>query len=102
EPRFVSSVKKVIRRTPEGAFALDMSYFDYHTTSARSFSSRFVEEFGAPRDPFDPLDPTTPDGKRFADIAASVQRVLEDVLVDLARSLQKETGCKDLCLGGGV
>ena len=102
EPRFVESVKKVIRRTDDGAFALDMAYFDYHTTSARSFSSRFVEEFGAPRLPFDPLDPTTPDGARYADIAASVQRVLEDILVDMTRSLQKETGCKDLCLGGGV
>jgi carbamoyltransferase len=102
EPRFADAVRKVIRRTPDGAFALDMAYFDYHTTSARSFSSRFVEEFGAPRLPFDPLDPTTPDGQRYADIAASVQRVLEDVLVDMTRALQKETGCKDLCLGGGV
>src|SRR5205823_9469138 len=41
-------------------------------------------------------------GRRFADIAASVQRVLEDVLVDIARSLQRETGLRDLCFGGGV
>lgn len=102
EPRFIDSVKKMIKRTPDGAFALDMSYFDYHTTSKRSFSSRFVEELGAPRLPFDPLDPSTPEGARYADIAASVQRVVEEVLVDLTRALHTETGCKDLCLGGGV
>src|SRR5204862_498792 len=42
------------------------------------------------------------DGQRCADIAASVQRVLEEILVDLARRLQRETGLPDLCLGGGV
>lgn len=102
EPRFADSVRKMLRRTDDGAFVLDMSFFEYHTTAKRSFSARFVEELGPPRHPFEPLDPSTPEGKRFADIAASVQRVLEDVLVDLARSLHEETGCKDLCLGGGV
>jgi carbamoyltransferase len=102
EPRFVGEVKKIVRRTDDGAFALDLSYFDFHTTSDRSYSARFIEVFGPPRHPFDPLDPTTADGKRWADIAASVQRVLEDVLVDLTRALHEETGCEDLCLGGGV
>jgi carbamoyltransferase len=102
EPRFADVVRKIVRRTPDGAFALDMAYFDYHTTSKRSFSSRFVEELGLPRSPFDPLDPATPEGRRYADIAASVQLVVEDVLVDIARSLHEETGCADLCLGGGV
>src|SRR5207302_2346870 len=44
----------------------------------------------------------TVDGRRFADCAASVQRVLEDTLVDMTRALQRETGLPDLCLGGGV
>lgn len=102
EPRFLDDVKKVIRRTNDGAFALDMKFFDYHTTSKRSYSQAFIDTFGAPRAPYEPLDPATPEGKRYADIAASVQRALEDILVDLARDLQKETGCKDLCFGGGV
>lgn len=102
EPRFLDAVKQVLQRTEDGGFALDMSYFDYHTTSKRSFSDRFVATFGAPRRPFEPLDPTTPEGARYADIAASVQRALEDVLVDLTKKLHEETGCSDLCLGGGV
>jgi carbamoyltransferase len=102
EPRFADTVRKIIKRTPDGAFALDMAYFDYHTSSKRSYSSRFIDELGPPRLPFEPLDPTTKEGRRYADIAASVQRVLEDVLVDLTRALHEETGCADLCLGGGV
>src|SRR4029453_16214520 len=44
----------------------------------------------------------TAEGRRFADCAASVQRVLEDTLVDIARALHQETGLPDLCFGGGV
>src|SRR5205085_84465 len=54
------------------------------------------------RNRYDPLDLETPEGQRFADCAASVQRVLEDVLVDIARTLYRETGLPDLCFGGGV
>src|SRR5205807_5951734 len=64
--------------------------------------SRFIDLFGAPRSPYQPIDFTTEEGRRFADIAASVQRVLEHTLVEIARGLQQETGLSDLCLGGGV
>jgi carbamoyltransferase len=101
-PTMVDRVGKLIRRTPDGAFSLDMDYFEYHTTAERSYSSKFVDLFGRPRQQFEPIDVDTPDGRRFADIAASVQKVLEDTLVDIARALQRETGLKDLCFGGGV
>ena len=92
----------MIRRTPDGAFALDLDYFEYQTTAARSYSPRFVELFGPPRNPYEPIDLETAEGRRFADCAASVQRVLEDTLVDMTRALHRETGLPDLCLGGGV
>ncbi|HEV8435391.1 MAG TPA: carbamoyltransferase N-terminal domain-containing protein [Thermoanaerobaculia bacterium] len=101
-PTFVDEVRRLIRRTEDGAFTLDLDYFDYHTTASRSYSSRFVDLFGPPRNPYEPIDLATDDGKRFADIAASVQRVLENTLVDIARALRTETGLPDLCLGGGV
>src|ERR1051326_4846399 len=101
-PSLVDEVRRTIRRTPDGAFALDLDYFDFHTTAARSYSSRFVDLFGPPRNPFEPIDLETENGRRYADIAASVQRVLEEVLVDVARALQQETRATDLCLGGGV
>jgi carbamoyltransferase len=102
QPNMADAVRKIVRRTPDGAFRLDLDYFDFHTTAKRSFSAEFVELFGPPRDPFEPIDLETPEGRRFADCAASVQRVVEDILVDTARALQRETGLSDLCLAGGV
>src|SRR5262249_53393267 len=101
-PNMVEKVRRLIRRTPDGAFALDLDYFDFHTTAERSYSSRFVELFGPPRHAYEPIDLETAEGRRYADCAASVQRVLEDTLVALARDLHAETGLPDLCLGGGV
>jgi carbamoyltransferase len=101
-PTMAAEVRKLVRRTADGAFTLALPYFDFHTRSDRSFSDRFIDLFGRPREPGEPLDPATPEGNRYADIAASVQIVLEEILVDIARDLQRETGLDDLCLGGGV
>jgi carbamoyltransferase len=101
-PMMVDKVRRLIRRTPDGAFTLDLDYFEFQTTAERSYSSRFVELFGPPRHSYEPIALGTADGQRFADCAASVQRVLEDTLVDIARALHVETGLPDLCLGGGV
>src|SRR5437764_7525070 len=101
-PVLADEVRRLIRRTADGAFALDLDYFDYHTTAARSYSSRFIDLFGPPRNPYEPIDLQTEEGRRFADIAASVQRVLEETLLDVARALHAETQLPDLCLGGGV
>jgi carbamoyltransferase len=102
EPRFADRVRALVLPTADGAFALDLRYFEFHTSARRAWSSRFVETFGPPRRPHEPLDPATPEGARCADLAASVQLVLEEVLVRLTRALQRETGLRDLCLGGGV
>jgi carbamoyltransferase len=102
KPVFEEQVRRMVRRTPDGGFALDLSYFEFHEGARRSFSNRFVADLGPPRSPWEPIDLETADGQRYADVAASVQRVLEDILVDLARSLRVETGLEDLCVGGGV
>ncbi len=101
-PVLTDQVRRLIRRTPDGAFVLSPEYFEYQTTASRSYSARFVELFGPPRHSYDPIDLGTEEGRRFADCAASVQRVIEDTLVDIARALQQETGLQDLCFGGGV
>jgi carbamoyltransferase len=102
KPRFADEVRAIVRRTGDGGFALDLDWFEFHTSARRAWSPRFVEAFGPARAPHDPIDPATPEGARFADVAASAQLVLEEVLVDLARALRRETGLDDLCLGGGV
>jgi carbamoyltransferase len=102
QPTMVDKVRRLIRQTDDGAFTLDLDYFEFHSTARRSYSPRFVELFGPPRHAFEPIDLASDVGQRFADCAASVQRVVEDTLVVLARSLHAETGLSDLCLGGGV
>src|SRR5689334_13798324 len=101
-PTMVEQVRNVIRRLPDGAFVLAPELFDFHATAERSYSSKFVDLFGPPRHPYDPIDLESADGRRFADCAASVQRVLEEILVDIAARLRRETGLRDLCFGGGV
>jgi carbamoyltransferase len=102
KPSYLAEVQRIVQAAPEGAFFLDLGYFDYHTTAKRSYSSRFVEVFGPPRSPYEPIDLETQEGRRFADIAASVQRVLEDTLVHMTQELHRRTGLEDLCFGGGV
>jgi carbamoyltransferase len=101
-PTLVAEVRKVIRRLPDGAFELVPEYFEFQTTAERSYSAKFIELFGPARHPYDPIDLDSADGRRLADCAASVQRVLEDTLVDIAARLRRETGLRDLCIGGGV
>src|SRR6202043_1540806 len=45
-PTMTDAVGKLIQRTRDGAFTLDMNYFEYQTTAAQSYSPRFVELFG--------------------------------------------------------
>ena len=101
-PTMMDRARRLIQRTPDGAFTLASEYFEFQTSASRSYSSRFVDLFGPPRSPYDPIDLETAEGQRFADCAASVQQVLEETLVDLTRTLQRETELPDLCLGGGV
>jgi carbamoyltransferase len=101
-PTMSEKVRQLIRRTPDGAFVLVPEYFEYHRTADRSYSSRFIEVFGPPRNPYEPIDLDSPEGRRYAECAASVQHVLEEILVDMTQALHRESGLTDLCVGGGV
>jgi carbamoyltransferase len=101
-PTMADEVRKLVPRTADGAFRLDLDYFEFQSTAKRSFSDKFVQLFGPPRGPYAPIDLASAEGRRFADCAASVQLVLEDILVDIARDLHRRTGLADLCFGGGV
>jgi carbamoyltransferase len=101
-PTMSEQLRQVIRQLPDGGFALVPEFFEFQTTADRSYSSKFLDLFGPPRHPYDPIDLDSAEGQRFADCAASVQRLLEDILVDIAARLRRDTGLSDLCFGGGV
>ena len=97
EPRFYDVIREhLIDIKDDGTFRLDMQYFNY-CTGLTMTNDRFAELFGGPaRQPESELT------QREMDIAASIQKVTEDVVLRLAATLRRETGVTNLCLAGGV
>ncbi len=97
EPIYENKIKKLIDIKEDGTFRLDQKYFNY-TTGFTMINDRFINLFGQkPRNPF--KDKIT---KFHMDIAASIQKVTEEILIKLVRSIQMEYKMKNLCLAGGV
>ncbi len=88
--------KKLIRTAKDGSFQLDMSYFGF-ATGLTMTNKKFEKLFGGP-----PRKPEAILTQRDMDLAASIQKVTEDVLLKLAKSIAAETLEKNLCLAGGV
>lgn len=107
EPRFVEQVRDVIR-TAEGQVVLNLDYFSHRSRGVEMswdggapvvgsvFSAKMIEVFGQPRPPRGEL------AARHADLAASVQAVFEENYFALLRFVHRQTGCRSLCLAGGV
>jgi carbamoyltransferase len=118
--RYVDEVWKLVRPNPDGSFSLDMEYFCFHYSTKRTYSQKFVALFGEPRPPalqfftkesgFPKYFGAPPGNynelcdlnQHYADIAASIQRVTEELLLGMAIHLYRETGLKQLCIAGGV
>jgi len=97
EPRYADLIReKLITVADDGSFQLDMSYFDY-ATGLTMTNKKFDALFGGP-----PRTSETEITQREMDLAASVQKVTEDIVLELAREIAKETGERNLCLAGGV
>ena len=97
EPKYKSLIRdNLIDIKPDGTFRLQMAYFDY-ATGLRMTNDRFANLFGRP-----PRKPESPLTQQEMDIAASVQAVTEEVVLQIASTLHKETGSINLCLAGGV
>jgi carbamoyltransferase len=97
EPRYAQAIlDRLMDLKEDGSFRLDLSYFDY-CTGLRMTGRKFHELFGGP-----PRAPEEPLTQRHMDLAASVQKVLEEAVLRLTRNLAKETGIPNLCLAGGV
>ena len=97
EPRYAAQMyEHLIDVKPDGSFRLNLDYFDY-CTGLTMTNGKFDALFGGPaRKPGELLT------QRHMDLAASVQKVLEDVVLKMTRALAAETGIPNLCLAGGV
>ena len=97
EPRFVDRIySHLIDVKPDGSFRMNQDYFDY-CTGLTMTNGRFAELFEGPaRTPEEPLT------QKHMDLAASVQKVTEDVMLKLTRAVARDTKQRNLCLAGGV
>lgn len=100
-PRYREQLDQLIQLTDEG-FTLGLSYFDAHTNLDVGFSNKLERLLGPRRRPYTPFTFDNPEDQRAADLAATLQEVLEEALLGLARRALRLTGASALCLAGGV
>ncbi len=97
EPTYADVIReKLIDLKDDGSFRMDMSCFNY-CQGLTMTSEKFHRLFGGP-----PRAPESPLEQRHMDVAASIQVVTEEVMLRMARHVQRETGMRNLCLAGGV
>ncbi|MCH7626302.1 MAG: hypothetical protein IIC83_10295 [Chloroflexi bacterium] len=119
-PKYVDKVWQVVQQNDDGSYWLDPKYFAFHYSTKHSFTKQFAKLFGEPRKldvPFFTQTSGFPDyygpkpsdfeelckyNQYYADIAASIQVVTEELILQLAREVHRETGLTKLCLAGGV
>jgi carbamoyltransferase len=121
KPRYKDLIyDNVIDVADDGSFRVNMDYFSYHYSDERTYNTQFVKLFGKPRPremnfftshtryptyfgekPSD-FEAQCKLNEHYADIAASIQKVTEEILLKLVISLHEETGLTNLCMAGGV
>jgi carbamoyltransferase len=108
KPLYVEQLRDVLIFRPNGLFTLNLKYFrsaksgiisygeDHSPRVAPLFSDIMVKHFGAPRGKDEPLT------QYHKDLAASVQRITEELIFHILRHLHQKTGLENICLAGGV
>ena len=97
EPKYAGLIlENLLDLKDDGSFRLDQSYFNY-CTGLTMTNRRFDDLFGGP-----PRKPDELLTQRHMDLAASIQAVVEEVVLRITRDLAQETGMRNLCLAGGV
>ena len=96
-PIYEDKVKQLVDIKEDGTFRLDQKFFNY-STGLTMTNNNFDDLFGKK-----PRDPKKESITQFhMDIAASIQKVTEEIMIKLVRSIQREYNIKNLCLAGGV
>jgi carbamoyltransferase len=97
EPRYADLIlEKLVHLQEDGSLAMDLSYFDY--CAGLTMTGKEMERLlGGP-----PRRPEARITQREMDLAASIQKVTEEVVLRMAKTARKLTGARKLCLAGGV
>ncbi len=96
-PIYYDKIKKLIDIKDDGTFRLDQKYFNY-TAGLTMTNEKFHNLFGQK-----PRNAESDKITQFhMDIAASIQKITEEIMIKLVKSIRKEYNIKNLCLAGGV
>ena len=119
-PRYTDKIWQMVHQEPDGSFWIDQQYFSFHHSTTKSFTTKFTDLFGEPRDPSTPfitqdMSSHSPSGTEssnhndlieynqyYADVAASIQFVTEELVLSLVKEAHRQTGQTKLCMAGGV
>ncbi len=97
KPIYEEKIKVLIDIKEDGSFRLNQKYFNY-ATGLTMTNDKFHNLFGQ-----NPRNPTNEKLTQFhMDIAASIQKITEDIMIKLTRSIRNEYNIRNLCLAGGV
>ncbi|OGU26249.1 MAG: hypothetical protein A2X66_09135 [Ignavibacteria bacterium GWA2_54_16] len=96
-PRYYDLImSKLLTVRADGSYKMSMRYFGYDY-GLRMTNRRFHDLFGRP-----PREPESTIDQFHKDVAASIQKVTNELMVRMARHLHAETKSDNLCLAGGV
>ncbi len=94
--RIYKDLRSLFQFLDNGKYSFDMSYFSYHYSRKSGVTKKFTNLFGQSKT----------EGKNWNkaeyDLAASAQRIVEELFIHMATYLKKATNCKNICLAGGV
>lgn len=96
KPTFYDQVRETVDWKPDGSFKLNTQYFDF-MHGLRMTSDKFHKLFGGPPHPGESRLT-----QREFDIAASIQKVTDEIMLAMASHVRKQSGMRQLCLAGGV
>jgi carbamoyltransferase len=95
-PVYYDALSKMVKKEKSGRFSLDLSYFTHHRGQGPHCSPKFIKEFGPGRLPESAIS------EKEQNMAASLQKILEDVALHITRHIRQQTKEAYLCLSGGV
>ena len=107
QPIYVNEIMKIIELKKNGLFNWDKSYFtkpnniklDYENnipSVSILYTNKLIQLLGPDRKPNQDLE------QRHKDIAASIQKVTENIVLHILTNIQRKTGMKNICIAGGV
>lgn len=96
-PTLVDRFRQIVDVKEDGSIRLDLRYFAHTRSTTRTFNSRWESLFGQPQRA---SESELTDFHR--DVAHSGQKIVEEIMLKMARHVRRETGLPNLCIAGGV